>query len=89
MTVKKVQLKRNSANHIALCMMKVARRPIDIKYLREMNGAKFNKRGPADFKPLIDWGFATFDGENYQITQTGIAALYAITAQQPRPNPTD
>ena len=89
MAQKKVQIKRNSANHIALCMMKVARKPISIQYLREMNPAKFHRHSPSDFKQLINGGYATFDGEFLTITNIGLAAIYAIPAQQVRPNPVD
>lgn len=70
-------------------MMKVARKPINISYMRELNSVKFKKYSNFDLQPLVESGFATFDGEYYEITPDGIAAIYAVTAQQPRPNPAD
>ena len=86
---KTVQLpiKRNSASHVALCMMKVARKPITIQYLRDIS-SKFKKFGNKELDRLVTLGYATKDGNEYMITSQGISLVYQIVAQNPRVEPT-
>lgn len=79
---KQIPFKRNSTTHVALCMMKVARKPITISYLRDMS-AKFYRYTHGEIARLVELGYATRDGDSYSITPEGVQAVYQFAVNKP------
>jgi hypothetical protein len=69
-------VKDKSLSHIALCFMKVTRRPITLEQLKSFNPVKFAKARNSDLDRLVDRGFAVREGQMFAITNIGIKAIY-------------